>query len=80
MTNVPNKETDTRINEPADVPFDYDGVRYPCGGPRTTDGGRIGCGYDLTGFALAIPGDGENYTVECPQCGEVSSWMRTPPE
>lgn len=36
------------------------------------NGQLVPCGYDLTELYGAVPEDGEDYTVECPRCGNVS--------
>ncbi len=37
------------------------------------------CGYDLTDMINAIPADGLDYQIECPECGNKSLVKTVPP-
>lgn len=57
-------------------------VTYLCAGPRIFQEGEVlgreGCGFDVTELIEAIPFDGQDHSVECPQCRTVASVMRAP--
>lgn len=40
--------------------------------------GRGGCGHDLSEQINAIPNDGEEYTYQCPKCGNAGTARKAP--
>lgn len=57
-------------------------IKYTCKGQKVVQEGelvgRTDCGRDITSLVEAVPWDGKEHEVFCPDCGNVGTVKRIP--